>query len=75
MKLGQHVSSLVNGSVWHVSTSVAGNQVRNKTCIPSPPPPFQPHQNSLSATAPSFSHPSQQMCVVTVRNACVLMST
>lgn len=46
----------------------AGNQVKKKKtshCI----------CNSLSATAPSFSHPSQQMFVVIVRNAYVLMST
>lgn len=51
-----------------VFTSAARNQVRNKTFIPNS---FLLQQkktncllNFLSATAPSFLHPSQQMFVV-----------
>lgn len=32
-KLGQNVSRLPNSSIWHVSTSAGGNQVRNQTFI------------------------------------------
>lgn len=80
-KLGQNVFCRLKGSIWHVSTSAGGNQVRNKIFIPNFFPVSKEKKKnslyliySLSAAA-SFSCSSQQMFVVIVRDACALMST